>query len=324
MGATKSSQETHSWLSSILFMNFEQLKHPPPSPIQLIHDSRWQEKGVELFIKRDDLLAPAANDPFCGNKWRKLQYNLLQARAEGHQQLLTFGGAFSNHLAAVASAGKHLGFRTIGIVRGEEVQNPVLALARTNGMLLHFMDRSTYRQKHSAEVRQELLDRYGRSYFLPEGGTNAAAYLGCAALANEIWNQADNRPTHLAVACGTGGTMTGLIKGLAGRAQVLGVSVLKGDFMGKTVKEQLKEQKERQENWKVFEKYHHGGYARQSTALMAFIQSFYWEHGVLLEPVYTGKLFFALYDLLDQGFFPEGSRVIGIHSGGLQSFGSVL
>lgn len=304
-------------------MNFSDLKSPPPSPLILLNDQQWDNRGVRLYIKRDDLLAPQLNDPFCGNKWRKLQYNLLHAKKEGYEKLLTFGGAYSNHLAAVASAGNHLGFATIGIVRGEEVENPTLALARQNGMKLHFVDRTTYRTKNKSEYLSQLEDRFGRVYMLPEGGTNAAAYPGCAALAKEIITQCPEQPTHLAVACGTGGTLTGLLSGLPedNPPQVIGISALKGNFMTSEIEQQLAALGLNKTNWEVHSNFHHGGYARQSLELMAFIQSFYQQHGILLEPVYTGKLFYALYDLLAQGYFPAGSRVVGMHTGGMQSFG---
>lgn len=303
-------------------MNFADLKSPSPSPLVLLQDQQWEDRSVHLYIKRDDLLAPRPNDPFCGNKWRKLQHNLLHAKEEGYEKLLTFGGAYSNHLAAVASAGNHLGFATIGMVRGEIVENPTLALAQQNGMELHFVDRSTYRQKKDSAYLRQLEDRFGKVYILPEGGTNPLAYPGCAALAKEITAQCPD-PTHLAVACGTGGTLSGLLRGLSERhpAQVIGISVLKGNFMAGDVEQQLAAMGQKKTNWEVHSNYHHGGYARQSPELLAFIQSFYQQHGILLEPVYTGKLFFALYALLAQGYFPAGSRVVGIHTGGLQSFG---
>ncbi len=305
-------------------MTLQELQNPPASPLQRLPDPRWEERGVALWIKRDDLLAPALNDPLCGNKWRKLQANLLQAQEEGFEQLLTFGGAFSNHLAAVASAGRHFGFKTIGVVRGEVVENPTLIRAQKNGMNLHFVDRTTYRNKTTTSFLQSLNKQYGPAYLLPEGGTNTAAFTGCANLAREILTQSPAIPTHLAVACGTGGTATGLLRGLAGASTLLGVSVLKGNFMQNTIQSLLTELSPSPTPWEVHENYHHGGYARRSTVLDEFIQSFYQEHEILLEPIYTGKLFFALYDLLEQDYFPKGSKVVAIHTGGLQAYASSL
>lgn len=305
-------------------MNLQELQHPLPSPLQRLDDPRWAERGVALWIKRDDLLAPAPNDPLCGNKWRKLQYNLQRAHTDGYEQLLTFGGAFSNHLAAVASAGRHFGFRTIGIVRGEPVNNPTLEKAQADGMQLHFIDRTSYRQKQEPAFLQALTERFGRSYILPEGGTNTAAFAGCTHLAQEILKQHPTQPTQLAVACGTGGTAAGLIHGLAGAADLLGVSVLKGGFMRQEINRHLELLPKSATRWTVLDDYHHGGYARRSSALDDFIQDFYQNHGIVLEPIYTAKLFFALYDLLAQGYYPGGSEVVAIHTGGLQAFASRL
>lgn len=305
-------------------MKLQDLQHPLPSPLQRLHDQRWEDRGVALWIKRDDLLAPEPNDPLCGNKWRKLQYNLTLAKEAGHQQLMTFGGAYSNHIAAVASAGRHFGFQTIGVIRGELVSNPTLDRAEANGMQLHFIDRGSYRQKQDPAFLQTLTKRFGPSYILPEGGTNTDAFTGCAQLAQEILAQHSSKPTHLAVACGTGGTAAGLIDGLAGNAALLGISVLKGGFMSKEINGHLELLPNTTTPWCVMDDYHHGGYALRSPALDDFIQRFYQEHGIVLDPIYTGKLFFALYDLLDQDYFPRGSDVVAIHTGGLQAFASRL
>lgn len=306
-------------------ISLAQIENPDPSPLVQLKAEHWAARGVELWIKRDDLLAPKLNDPFCGNKWRKLQYNLIQAIREKHNTLLTFGGAYSNHIAAVAAAGDLLGLATIGIIRGEEVSNPCLEQARSRGMQLHFMDRQRYRQKQMAIVQEELQQRFGPCYMIPEGGTNEFAIQGCTLLAREIQQQYNGTPTHMAMACGTGGTLAGIIKGIEGACAVLGVSVLKGNFMERTVRELLSAYTQKEwTNWSVAEDFHHGGYAKKSKVLNAYIQDFYQQHGILLDPIYTGKLFFALDELLLQGHFSEGSRVIAIHTGGLQSFACYL
>ncbi|MEL6657075.1 MAG: pyridoxal-phosphate dependent enzyme [Bacteroidota bacterium] len=305
-------------------MTLQELQNAQASPLQRLYDERWEERDVALWIKRDDLLAPAPNDPLCGNKWRKLQVNLLHAKTRGFEQLLTFGGAFSNHLAAVASAGRHFGFKTIGVVRGEPVDNPTLARAQADGMRLHFVDRTTYRNKTAPSFLQSLYKEYGPAYVLPEGGTNAAAFTGCTNLANEILTQSPTAPTYIAVACGTGGTATGLIQGMAGKSTLIGVSVLKGNFMQSTIQSLLAERPSSPTPWEVHESYHHGGYAKRSRPLNEFIQWFYQEHEIVLDPIYTGKLFYALYDLLERGYFSNGSSVVGIHTGGLQAFASSL
>ena len=187
------------------------LEPRPPSPLAEVADDRLSRHGVRLLLKRDDLIHP----DLPGNKFRKLRLNLAAAVAAGHDTLLTFGGAYSNHLRAVAAAGRLLGLRTVGVVRGEELAgrplNPSLAAAAADGMRLDFVDRATYRRKAEPEVLAALLDRHGRAYVLPEGGSNAAAAVGCADLGRELRGAADV----VAVACGTGGTLAGLAAGLA-------------------------------------------------------------------------------------------------------------
>lgn len=304
-------------------MDMSDLQQPRPSPLLRLLDEEWDSRGVALWIKRDDLLAPESNSPFCGNKWRKLQYNLLAAREQGYERLLTFGGAYSNHIAALAEAGAYFGFHTVGVIRGEAVRNPTLDRAQARGMHLHFIDRPSYRQKMSPAILQDLQQRFDPYYLIPEGGTNAQALLGCAALAQEILTQATEPPTHLALACGTGGTLAGAIQGLDGECQALGVSVLKGNFMQKAVAEHLANYTQKEwPSWSVVESFHHGGYAKNSKVLDAYIQDFHQQHGILLEPIYTGKLFYALHQLLLQGHFPVGSSVVAVHTGGLQAYGS--
>ncbi len=298
---------------------WQHLQHTKPSPLQPIHDEKWTDKGVRLYIKRDDLLTPFANDPFCGNKWRKLKYNLLAAKEQRIQTLLSFGGAYSNHIAALASAGHLLGFKTIGIIRGEVVSNPTLDRARADGMQLHFIDRTSYRKKKKPDFITELQQTFGPCLLIPEGGTNQLALKGCADLATEIVEQCVKKPTHIAVSCGTGGTLSGIINGLQGQCYALGVSVLKGNFMTKEVNGLLDEFGDGNwSNWEVQESYHHGGYARETDKLIQFINYFYEKHSIQLERIYTGKLFYALYQLLEKGYFKKGSIVVAVHTGGLQ------
>ena len=181
------------------------------TPIVLIKDPMLEEKGVELWLKREDLNHPVVS----GNKYRKLNYNLIEARKQGHRKLLTFGGAYSNHIYAVAGAGKELGFETIGVIRGEEhlPMNPTLSFAKEQGMRFHYMDRSTYRNKNSEDVINLLKQLYGEFYLIPEGGTNELALKGCAELAQEI----DVDYDILCCPVGTGGTLAGLIIGSAGK-----------------------------------------------------------------------------------------------------------
>lgn len=279
------------------------------------------ERGIQCWVKRDDLLAlPVLDDPlaFAGNKWRKLKWNLQQARSAQQEQLLTFGGAFSNHIVAVAAAGALFGFRTVGIIRGECPQplNSSLAFAQKCGMHLHFVSRSDYRHKMEPNFHAELKKQYGRFYLLPEGGTNELALRGTAELADVLEQQLGTLPDGIHLCCGTGGTAAGLIRGLAGRSQVFGYSVLKGNFHQHEIRNWLAD--EQVQNWRIHTEYHHGGYAKTTTDLLAFIRAFPEQYGFYLDPVYTGKLFWAFRQKVSLGQIPEGSRQLLLHSGGLQ------
>ena len=277
--------------------------------------------GVSIFIKRDDLLHPTDDICFCGNKWRKLKYNLIRARAAGHQQLLTFGGAYSNHIAAVASAGKLFGFSTIGIIRGEEhlPLNPTLRHAREMGMRVHYMNRSEFRRKSEPEVVANLEEQFGSAYVIPEGGTNASALQGVEELVGELRAQTTiDDQTLLAVSCGTGGTMAGLIKGMSGQGQILGFPALKGDFMAREVEQLLASEGAKWKNWSLQADYHFGGYAKHKPELVRFMRDFAQQYGIKLDPIYTSKLFYGVLDLIKKGAFEVGSKVVVVHTGGLQ------
>jgi 1-aminocyclopropane-1-carboxylate deaminase len=297
----------------------------PESPIEEIHAEDWARRGVRLFIKREDArYLPAYPGDRClgGNKLRKLKYNLLAAEEQGHDTLLSFGGAYSNHLAALASASRIFGFRAIGVVRGEAAPslNPTMRHAAACGMIIEYLDRARYRQREAPELLAQWRERYGPYFLVPQGGTNAHALPGCVELAAEIRRQCQGAPPDVvAVACATGGSLAGLIAGMEGESRLLGVAVLKGGFLTHAVRELLEPTPARDfDNWAVLDEFHGGGYAKVSPPLRHFIRQFQAEHGVPLDPVYTGKLFFALYQLLERGVFPPGSRVLAIHTGGLQ------
>ncbi|MBX2872949.1 MAG: pyridoxal-phosphate dependent enzyme [Saprospiraceae bacterium] len=276
---------------------------------------------MQVLIKRDDLLHPSDDLCFCGNKWRKLKYNLIQAKAAGYQQLLTFGGAYSNHIAALASAGKLFGFSTVGIIRGEEhlPLNPTLQHAHEQGMHIHYMSRSEFRRKQEAEVLRQLEERFGPAYVLPEGGTNASALQGVEELVAELRAQTviDERAC-VAVSCGTGGTMAGIILGMAGQGQVMGFPALKGDFMAGEVEQLLAGEGTKWDNWTIQADYHFGGYAKHKPELVKFMVDFSQQYGVKLDPIYTSKLFYGVFDLIEKGAFEVGTKVIVVHTGGLQ------
>lgn len=269
--------------------------------------------SVQLFIKREDMIHPVIS----GNKWRKLKYNLEQAKKEGHKVLLTFGGAYSNHIHATAGAARQYGFRSIGIIRGEEhlPLNPTLKQATEMGMDIYYMDRGTYREKHSKQVISDLKDLFGDFYLIPEGGTNELAIRGAAEIILGIENSFD----YVVAACGTGGTITGIIAGLQDKARAIGISVLKGGFLEEEVRSWLERTKNQHlHNWLINENYHFGGYAKYKAELIDFINEFRTWNKVPLDPVYTGKMMFGVMDLIRQGYFPAGTRVLAIHTGGLQ------
>lgn len=289
-----------------------------PTPLESLASP---QAGVQLFIKRDDLLHPPKDIHFCGNKWRKLKYNLLKAKEEGHSQLLTFGGAYSNHIAAVASAGQLFGFKTIGIIRGEEhpVLNPTLRHATQMAMTLQYWNRSNYREKNSPEALARLRQSFGEFYLLPEGGTNQLALQGVAELVDELHQQLSiDSQTYIALSCGTGGTMAGIIRGLQGQGHVLGFPALKGNFMPDEVRRCLGTEAKDLTNWSMQNTYHFGGYAKHQPELLDFLDFFQVEYGIELDPIYTAKLCFGVLDLLKKGFFPPGSKVVVVHTGGLQ------
>ncbi len=289
----------------------------PLSPLEEVKSSLFERRQLRLFVKRDDLLHPYIS----GNKWRKLKHNLLEASRSGATKLVTFGGAYSNHLAAVAAAGFESGISTLGIVRGERVEplNPTIKYVEECGMQLKYVSRTNFRKKSNISILEDLKINLEGCYILPEGGTNCLALPGCAELTGEIEAQLGRLPDYLCTACGTGGTLAGIIAGLEGRSTALGVSVLKGDFLKNDVANLLASCGEpAHDNWQILTDYHFGGYAKFKPELIDFINHFNKTHGIPLDPVYTGKLFFAVFDLAEKGFFKKNSTVVLVHTGGLQ------
>lgn len=266
--------------------------------------------SLKLFIKREDCI----HSHISGNKYRKLKYNIQKAKKQGCNTLLTFGGAFSNHIAAVASVGKAYGFKTIGIIRGEELikkisHNPTLKFAKDCGMLLKFVTREAYRDKTLDNFVKDLRHEFGKFYLIPEGGTNELAVKGC----EEILTNADTDFDFICCCVGTGGTISGVINGSKEHQKILGFPALKGDFLDSEIRKFAK-----QNNWRLFSDYHFGGYAKVTEELIVFINTFKSEHNIQLDPVYTGKMLFGIQDLIQQNYFPVGSKILAIHSGGIQ------
>lgn len=268
--------------------------------------------GIQLWIKREDLLHPDVS----GNKFRKLKYNLIAARDKGFKRLLSFGGAYSNHISALAAAGKIMGFETIGIIRGDELAllpqdklSPTLKYAISCGMKLHFVSREDYRQTESVEFIKNLHDDFGNFYLIPEGGSNDLAIKGC----EEILTASDKDFNFICSSVGTGGTLAGLINSSGEDQKVLGFSSLRSDYLINEVSELVDST-----NWEIILNYHFGGYAKVNAQLINFMNDFSKKYKIILDPVYTGKLVFGIFDLVKQGYFPENSKILAIHTGGLQ------
>lgn len=284
------------------------------TPIKTISDSLIENAGVKLLIKREYL----NNQYFSGNKWHKLKYNLKEAKKNGFDTLLTFGGAYSNHIYATAAAGKIFGFKTIGVIRGEEhlPLNPTLSFAGKCGMKFYYLDRKSYRQKYNVELLKNLRKMFDEFYLVPEGGTNELAVNGVEEFVSKINIHYD----HICCPCGTGGTLAGIIKGINKEKRALGFSVLKGgNFLIKNVENLIGENESaKSKNWNINLDYHFGGYAKMNARLIDFIDRFEKENNIPLEPVYSGKMFYGIYDLVLKGHFEKGETILAIHTGGLQ------
>lgn len=286
----------------------------PITPLTEIFDPLFEQKQIRILIKREDL----TDEFISGNKWYKLKYNLIEADKLGFNTLLTFGGAYSNHIHATAAAGNKYGFKTIGVIRGEEhlPLNPTLSFAQKKGMIIEYIDRKSYRNKYDESLIKALKNKFGDFYLIPEGGSNHLAIKGCAKIIPSITTDFN----FICSACGTGGTLAGLILGLDSKSFALGFSVLKGgEFLYQNVQTLLSYyQKENLKNYLINLDYHFGGYAKTNSSLNNFCRTFEEKHNIPIEPIYTGKMFYGIYDLIRCDFFPPESKIIAIHTGGLQ------
>ncbi len=289
---------------------------PPITITKLYHPST-----ENLYLARLDLLPYPAS----GNKWFKLKYNLLEAERLGIKQLITFGGAYSNHLYATAEAANYFGFQSIGIVRGEEhlPLNDTLQHCLNKGMQLFYLSREEYRHKTDVDFMQRWMhdQKIPDGYLIPEGGSNAFAVKGVRELIDLLPSDTDI----LATACGTGGTMAGLIAGIKFHQEVWGVAALKGaDFLANDIQSFLTEYKDLStKKWKLLLDYHGGGYAKLPNELLSFVRQFKNEQGITLDPTYTCKLLFGLFDLAHKDLLPKNKKIMVLHSGGLQGWGGL-
>ena len=289
-----------------------------PLENSIIQEITYTPKGylpLKLWIKRDDLLHPFIS----GNKYRKLKYNLEAAKEQSYATLLTFGGAFSNHIAATAAAGQEFGFKTIGVIRGDELaldlektldENPTLSLANKNGMEFKFVDRKTYRLKHTTEFIETLKEELGRFYNVPEGGTNKLAIKGT----EEILGENESNFDYICSAIGTGGTIAGIINSAREHQKVLGFPALKENFLHNDINKYVK----KNANWELIRAYNFGGFAKMNKELVEFINDFKQQTNIQLDPIYTGKMLFGIVDLHKKDFFAKGKQILAIHTGGLQ------
>lgn len=286
---------------------------PEPVSIQKLTHALLEEKGVELAVLRLDQVHPLVS----GNKFFKLKYNLEEAKRLKKNTILTFGGAFSNHIYATASAAHFAGFRSIGIIRGEyaDSENPTLAHAQKLGMQLYFVDRESYRQQSSAEFLEDLKAQFGDFYLIPEGGTNDLAIQGT----KEILGDQALDFTHFCVSIGTGGTFAGLASVLKSHQKLLGFSSLKGEFIHQEIGKLLESnQIVPKGSFEIKTTYHFGGYGKFKSELIDFVFWFYGEFNIPLDPIYTGKMAFGAWDLIGKDHFPTNSKILLIHTGGLQ------
>ncbi|MHC5711580.1 MAG: 1-aminocyclopropane-1-carboxylate deaminase/D-cysteine desulfhydrase [Nostoc sp.] len=313
-----------------------------PPPLQQINSEIARDAGVDLYVLRLDLMHPLVN----GNKWFKLKYNLLEAEEKNFTTLLTFGGAYSNHIYATAAAGNLFGFRTIGVIRGEQKLplNRTLSFAVQQGMQLVYLNRETYRQRNTPALQEYLQQRFGGVFIIPEGGSNLNGVRGCTEIVGDAmpnsWRRCANdrlrvRPTagytyafdHICVACGTATTLAGIALSLDQKQRAIAFPVLKnGAFLAQEIESlltnylasDLPSPYTSPADWELVCDYHFGGYAKVNEELLLFSQQFREEHGIPLDYVYTAKMFYGVMDLLKQGFFCQGDSLLLVHTGGLQ------
>jgi len=291
------------------------------SPLQQLQSDFLKKANIQLFVKRDDLIHPL----FGGNKWRKQKYNLIHAREKQSDTLLTFGGAWSNHIYATAAAARHFGFSSIGIIRGEKHTplNTTLAFAESCGMQLHYISRAEYRKKHEPQYLQKLKHQFGEIYILPEGGSNTLALKGCEEIVDEINREIERPFDVICCASGTGATLAGLVKALKPEQSAIGFSALKGgEFLNEEgtnfLCDAYHDTNLDRKNWEIETAFHFGGYAKINDELIHFMRTFQSEYGFALDAVYTGKMFYGLFKHIENKTFKPGSTIVAIHSGGLQ------
>ena len=282
-----------------------------PSPIQEIHHSLFSKKQLKVFVKRDDLI----HTEISGNKWRKLKYNIEEAKRKNKLGILTFGGAYSNHIVATAVACQLAGIACVGVIRGDEFKtlNPSLQQAQNAGMKLHFVSRAEYALKTESTFIKSLKETFGDYFIVPEGGANELGVKGC----QELMEEADQPFDYLLCAAGTGTTAAGIYGGMT-KGRLVVFPALKGTEKLEHDIKQLAGDVDKKAQLILQTAYHFGGYAKIDSELVEFVEQFYKDFSIPLDLVYTAKMAFGFWDLLQKDFFEKGSQVLLIHTGGLQ------
>lgn len=285
-----------------------------PTPIQQLHDPLFKEKKIEVWMKRDDLTDPE----IMGNKWRKLKYNLQKAKDENYNGIVSYGGAYSNHIAALAAAGRIFNIKTIGVIRGDELNmnsNPTLQKAAKDGMELHFVSRFAYREMKESLTLPFHSDK--KLLILPEGGSNELALKGAREIVDEI--QEDEFDI-LALPVGSGGTLAGIASALSDNVALWGFYALKGDWIHAYTDNLFQEYEIKRVNYKLFDDQVFGGFSRVNADLLQFILDFRQNFRILLDPVYTGKMLFSVGEMIKNDQIAIGMRILLLHTGGLQGW----
>ena len=268
------------------------------------------DDGVQLYLKREDKI----HDIISGNKYRKLKYNLIKAKDLGFKGLLTFGGAYSNHISAVAYAANRYGFKSIGLIRGEELlskhfDNPTLKYSSDLGMKFDFLSRKEYKNRNDENYLNELRHIYKDYYLIPEGGTNDLGVLGC----QEILRSEDKVFDYICCSVGTGGTISGLINSSINNQKIIGFSSINKKYLLNDISKFVIKK-----NWKLNDEFSFGGYGKVNEELIDFMNDFKLKYGILLDPIYTSKLVYGVFNLILNNYFKPNSKVLMIHTGGHQ------
>jgi 1-aminocyclopropane-1-carboxylate deaminase len=288
-------------------------QNSPTVPMQEVLLPLLKHFGLSLFMKRLDLIHPQLS----GNKFFKLKYNLQQAQLLGYKKVLTFGGAYSNHIYATSAAARLTGMEAVGIIRGEEhgSLNPTLSFASSQGMKLVYWDRELYRNKNKEEVMEKLKGDFGDFYLIPEGGTNEYAIQGTS----EILENIDQAFDVICTPIGTGGTFAGIVHSALPHQKVMGYSALKGDFIFEEIDSLMKANGVKTNGtYEIRNSYHFGGYGKFTQELIDFILDFYQQTSIPLDPIYTGKMMFGILRDIEQGLLAPGQKILALHTGGLQ------